>query len=331
VKPFRFGLQATSTNTTEVVRSARKAEDAGFDVFQIGDHVGAAPSALVALAAAATATSRIRLGTLVLNNDLRHPVTLAQELVTLDHASGGRLEVGIGAGHSFTEYAVLGKTFDPPAVRKERFAEAVEILTALFAGGPVTFAGSHYRVDGATTAKPAQARMPLLIAVNGKAALSHAVQHADIVAPNMLGRTLDDGQHHAVRWEASRLDDTITWMQKQAGERWASLEIHALVQALVITDDRTRVATDIAARTAMNTSDILSTPFLCLGTREEIAVHLFACRERWGINYYTVRELEAFVPVMELLRAADARAIAVSNDRVSAARWPTSPCHDRRL
>ena len=72
----------------------------------------------------------------MLNNDLHHPVTLAQELATLDRLSGGRLEVGLGAGHSFTESAAIGVAFDPPAVRKERLAEATEIIAALLAAAP---------------------------------------------------------------------------------------------------------------------------------------------------------------------------------------------------
>ncbi len=112
----------------EVTRSARAAEEAGFHIFQVGDHAGTHLTPFVALAGAAAATSTIRLGTLVLNNDFRHPVAVAQEAATLDHVSGGRLELGLGAGHSFTEYAAMGLRFDPPAVRKARLAEAVEIL-----------------------------------------------------------------------------------------------------------------------------------------------------------------------------------------------------------
>ena len=105
MKAFRFGYQSGADDPAETVRAARAAEDAGFDVFHIGDHVGAGPSVLASLAAAASATTTIRLCPLVLNNDLRHPVVLAQELATIDRLSGGRLEVGLGAGHSFTEYA----------------------------------------------------------------------------------------------------------------------------------------------------------------------------------------------------------------------------------
>ncbi len=306
MRPFRFGFQATATDVGAILRGARLAEEAGFDVFQVGDHVGAEPSPLLSLAAAAEATDTIRLGTLVLNNDLHHPVTLAQELSTLDHLSGGRLEVGMGAGHSFTEYATMGTTFDPPAMRKERLAEAVEIVRALLDGGPVSFAGSHYRLEAAMTLAPLQEHVPILVGVNGRAALAHALEHADIVAPTMLGRTLADGHRHDVRWEAIRLDDTLDWMHERAGGRWPSLEVHALVQSVVLTKDRVRAATDIATRTGMDVADILCTPFLCLGTHEEMAQHLLMCRERWGISYYSVRDIEAFAPVMRLLRRDDA-------------------------
>ena len=288
VKRFRFGLQARSTEPAEIVRQARRAEEIGFDVFQVGDHVGTEPSPLLFLAAAALVTQRIRLGTLVLNNDLRHPVTLAQELATLDHLSAGRLEVGIGAGHSFTEYAALGLAFDPPGVRKRRLAEAVEILRALLDGEPVSVGDGPYRLEDAVTLAPLQDHVPILVGVNGRAALAHAVRHADIVAPTMLGRTLEDGHRHEVRWEATRLDDTVEWMRTQAGEHWPSLELHALVQSVVVTQDRDRAVSEFAQRTGMAVADISSTPFLALGTAEGIAQHLITCRERWGISYFSV-------------------------------------------
>ena len=302
VRPFRFGFQCTSRAPPQVVGAARAAEEAGFDTFQVGDHVGAEPSALVCLGAAAVTTERIRLGTLVINNDLHHPVPLAQEVATLDQVSGGRVEVGLGAGHSFTEYTAMGQPFDPPATRKERLAESVEILRALLDGGPVSRRGAHYRIDEAVTLAPRQEHVPLLVGVNGRTALAHAVRHADIVAPTMLGRTREDGQHHDVRWEASRLDSTVEWMRHEAGERWDGIELHALVQAVVITDDRARVVSEIAGRIGMEVADAACTPFLCIGTHAEIARHLLACRERWGFSYYSVRDMDAFTPVMARLR-----------------------------
>jgi probable F420-dependent oxidoreductase len=300
---FRFGLQSTARDVEGIRNDARSAELAGFDVFQVGDHIGAGVSPLPALAAAAAVTERIMLGTLVLNNDLRHPVVLAQELATLDRLSAGRVEAGIGAGHSFTEYAAAGIPFDPPAVRKERLAESVEILRSLLGGSNTTFRGRHYTLEEATIIPPAQRHVPILVGVNGKTALAHAARHADIVAPTMLGRTLADGQSHETRWEASRLDDTVEWIRQAAATAGRPAFLHALVQAVVVTEDRGSTAQRIATRYGMALSDVLATPFLCLGTHEEISEHLVECRRRWGIEYYTVRAIDEFERVITNLRS----------------------------
>jgi probable F420-dependent oxidoreductase len=302
VRPFRFGFQSTTVDIGEIAQTASAAEAAGFDTFQVSDHVGTQLSPFVALAAASAATTAIRLGTLVLNNDLHHPVVVAQEAATLDRLSGGRLELGLGAGHSFTEYAAMGQTFDPPATRKARLAEAIEIMRGLLDGNEVTYRGAHYNLSGARTLQPRQARVPLLVGVNGRAALAHAARKADIVAPTMLGRTLEDGQRHEVRWEAERLDATMGIVRDAAGARWSQIELHALVQAVVVTDDRQGAAQELAQRLGLRESDVLSTPFLCVGTHEEIAQHLQACRARWAISYFTVRDIDAFAPVITLLR-----------------------------
>ncbi len=196
--------------------------------------------------------------------------------------------------------------FDPPAVRKERLGESVEIVRALLDGGPVSFSGAHYVLDRACTLSSRQEHVPLLVGVNGRAALAHAVRHADIVAPTMLADH-EDGHHHEVRWEASRLDDTVARI-RAAGGRWGAIELHALVQAVVVTDDRHAAAAAIAGRTGMDVADTLSTPFLCLGTHAEMAQHLVACRERWGFSYFSVRDIDAFAPVIERLRDVDAHA-----------------------
>ena len=149
---------------------------------------------------------------------------------------------------------------------------------------------------------PLQEHVPLLVGVNGRTALAHAVRHADIVAPTMLGRTREDGQHHDVRWEAARLDDTVAWMRTAADGRWGGIELHALVQAVVVTEDRHGAAAAIAGRTGIDVADALLTPYLCLGTPAEIADHLLACRERWGFSYFSVRDAGAFAPVIARLR-----------------------------
>lgn len=302
-RPFRFGYQPIGAVPERLHSLARAAEDAGFDVFHTYDHVGGHASALAPLAGLALSTRRVRLCPLVLNNDLHHPVTLAQELATIDRLSSGRLEVGIGAGHAFTEYAAMGSSFDPPAVRKARLAESVEIIRRLLDGERVSARGDHYALADAMTIRPAQERVPLLVAVNGKRALAHAARHADIIGLTMVGRTLPDGEHHEVRWEADRLDATVAWIREQAGERWPQLELNALVQAVVVTVDRQGAAAELAARIpGLAPEDALTTPFLAVGTHDDITEHLLECRRRWGISYYSVRDAEAFAPVIERIR-----------------------------
>jgi probable F420-dependent oxidoreductase len=310
MRPFRFGFQVRQASADELRSLARDAEAAGFDVISTWDHVVDGWAPLAPLLAMADSTTNLRICPLVLNNDFHHPVHLARELASIDQLSGGRLEVGIGAGHAFPEYAAIGQPFDPPAVRKARLAEAVEILRRLLDGEDVTFAGEHYRLERVRTLRARQERVPILVAVNGRAALAHAARHADIVGLAMLGRTLEDGQRHEVRWQADRLERTVAFIRDQAGERAAALELNALVQAVVVTDDRLGAAQELTQQVVgLTVEDALATPFLALGTHDEIAEHLLACRRRWGISYVTVRELGAFAPVIERLKRADAAAL----------------------
>ena len=303
-RPFRFGLQVSRTLSADELRSvARDAEAAGFDVLSTSDHVSEGWAPLLPLLAAADCTTRLRVCPLVLNNDFRHPVHLARELASLDQLSGGRLEVGIGAGHAFTEYAVIGQPFDPPAVRKARLAESVEVLRHLLDGDSVSFAGEHYQLDQVRTMRALQPHVPIMVAVNGRRALAHAARHADIVGLFGLGRTLADGVRHEVRWEADRLDQTVAHIWDQAGERADRLELNALVQSITVTDDRASALDEVVGKIdGLRLEDARVTPFLAIGSVAEIAEHLVTCRERWGISYFTVRDLHAFAPVIALLK-----------------------------
>jgi probable F420-dependent oxidoreductase len=220
-RPLRFGLQVGLLSADELRGRAQAAEAAGFDVISTSDHVSQNWSA--PLLAMADRTTRLRFCPLVLNNDFHHPVHLVREVASLDHLSGGRLELGIGAGHAFTEYAAIGQQFDPPSVRKARMAEAVEIVRALLDGEPVSYKGAHYQLENAQTMRSLQPRLPFLVGVSGRHALAHAAQHADIVGLMGLGRTLADGQHHEVRWQADRLDHTVPTSASRLGIALPSL------------------------------------------------------------------------------------------------------------
>ncbi|MHB1511426.1 MAG: TIGR03621 family F420-dependent LLM class oxidoreductase [Acidimicrobiales bacterium] len=306
MRPFRFGYQIRTDSPEELRREVQAAEAAGFDVVCSFDHLGRCFSALEPLAFAAAWTERVRLCPLVLNNDFHHPGLLAQRLATLDRLSGGRLEVGIGAGHAFPEYEAAGITFEPPTLRKARLAESVEILRRLLDGERVDHHGEHYDLTGLATIEPVQDHVPILVGVNGRAALAHAARSADIIGLTMLGKTLPDGNAHAVRWEPERVDASVAFIAEQAGERAGRLELNALVQAVIVTDDRHRAAEELSAEVpGLGVDHALTAPFLAIGTHDEIAEHLLACRKRWGISYYVVRDTEAFAPVIEALRHED--------------------------
>ena len=307
MRPFRFGYQVRGGTADELRVQAHAAEAAGFDVLHTYDHISTGWTPLLPLLAMANATASIRVCPLVLNNDFHHPVHLAGQLANLDHLTGGRVELGIGAGHSFTEYEAIGQLFDPPAVRKARMGEAVEVIRRLLDGEEVTFEGEHYQLQGVRTMPSMQQPLPIMVGVNGRAALAHAAQHADCIGLTMLGRTLEDGQRHEVRWQSDRLDATVAHIREQAGRRWQQLELNALVQVVDVTDDRRAAAEAMVGDVpSLTVDDALTTPFLAFGTHDEIADHLLRCRERWGISYFSVRSIEAFAPVIERLRSADA-------------------------
>jgi probable F420-dependent oxidoreductase len=184
VPPFRFGLQLiTADSRAALVDRARRAEDLGFDVVQTADHLDEVLPPLLTLATVAGATTTLRLGTLVVNNDLRHPVVLAREAAALDLLSDGRLELGVGAGHSEPEYRSAGLPFDRPGVRIARLGESLTLLDGLLRGDEVTLAGDHYAVTGARVhPRPVQGpRPPLLVGGGGPRLLALAARTADVV------------------------------------------------------------------------------------------------------------------------------------------------------
>src|SRR6267143_1721369 len=148
-RPFRFGVQEHSApNARAWTDKAQLVESLGYKSLYLPDHFTDQLGPIAALMAAADATRTLRVGSLVIDNDYRHPVVLAKEAATLDLLSGGRFELGLGAGFLKTEYDMAGMTFDPPGVRISRLTEALEVLKGLFAERPLTFHGQYYRIDG---------------------------------------------------------------------------------------------------------------------------------------------------------------------------------------
>lgn len=298
-RSFRFGYQLSADDERDPVAAAREAEAAGFDVVLVSDHVGPGVSPMVTLGAIAQATERIRIGTLVLNHDMRNPVQLAWEAATLDRLSVGRLELGLGAGHTPQEYRATGIPMDSPTVRKARLMEGVEVIRQLLEGTTVNFDGTHLHITGAEIDPAHQARVPILVGGNGTALLTHAATHADIIGLQGLGRTKADGHSHQAKWAPEWLDTQIAQVRSGAGDRFAEIELNAMVQVTRITNDYDATVTEACERIEGLTPDhARATPYLLFGTVDQIVAKLHAARDRWGITYFAVRERDAFADVI---------------------------------
>ena len=148
MRPFRFAVQLSAASSPiEWREQAKKIEALGFSTLYVPDHFDDQFGPLVACAVALEATTTLNVGTLVLDNDYRHPVVLAKEVATLDVLSGGRFEFGIGAGWLRTDYETAGIAYDEPGVRVSRLEEALEIFDQLFSRGEATFEGHHYSIS----------------------------------------------------------------------------------------------------------------------------------------------------------------------------------------
>jgi probable F420-dependent oxidoreductase len=302
-RPFRFGLQVFGAQSRrEWQDKARRAEALGFDTVVVPDHVlTPGPFApIAAVDALAEVTSQLRIGTLVLNNDLRHPALVARDAATLDLLSDGRFELGIGAGHAQPEYTELGVPFDRPATRAARLAEAASILRRLFDGETVTTHGAHYRLR-AHTLFPHR-RVRLLVGGNGNRVLRTAAEHADIVGFTGLGRTLDDGQRHEARWRLEEVDAKVDHVRAVAGDRIADLELNVLVQEVRITDNREAAIDEIARRVDTDPTMLRIAPFVLIGSPPQIVEQLHHARERWGFSYFVTRNPEATATIIEAIR-----------------------------
>ncbi|HKB46999.1 MAG TPA: TIGR03621 family F420-dependent LLM class oxidoreductase, partial [Ktedonobacterales bacterium] len=187
--PFRFGVIGEHLSSAEAwSTTARQAEQLGYSTLFIRDHFIPDPfgdqfAPMIALMAAADATKTLRVGSLVLDNDYRHPVILAKEAATLDVLSNGRFELGLGAGWAKTEYQQAGLSFDAPGVRVGRLEEAVQVIKGLFADEPLTFSGTYYRIDQLNGYPKAiqQPHPPILIGASGKRMLAIAAREANSI------------------------------------------------------------------------------------------------------------------------------------------------------
>ncbi|HET6950648.1 MAG TPA: TIGR03621 family F420-dependent LLM class oxidoreductase [Acidimicrobiales bacterium] len=288
-RPVRTGIVAVDVpaSRAEWRDRVRRIDGQGHDVLLTADHLGLWPP-LPPLVAAAEVSDRLRFGTQVLNAEFWNPVLLAREAAAVDVLTGGRLELGFGAGHDAAEFAAAGIAYDPPAERVARLAEAVPVVRRLLAGERVDLDGHRALAAAELGFASSQSPLPIMVGGNGDRVLALAAREADIVS--FVGVTSGTGRVHTnlshFTWDG--LADRIAHVRRQAGEREGMPELSVLVQQVEVTGDR-RAAAEAFAQGLVDTAPLLDSPFVLLGTAADIADQLARLREA-GVGYVTTFE-----------------------------------------
>jgi probable F420-dependent oxidoreductase len=284
---------------------ARHVEELGYHTLVMPDHFGARFALAPALVLAADAASTLRVGSLVYDNDFRHPALLAQEVASIDLLTDGRFEFGLGAGWLKSEYDAAGIPFDAGGTRVDRMAEALHVVKALLDATPLTYEGRFYRLTGLTgSAKPKQQpHPPVLIGGGGRRLLTLAAKEADIISIMPRSRRDGSGLEDADA-SPSAFAVKVAWIREAAGTRFSAIELNTLVQTVMITDQPRAVAAPLAKEYGMEVDEVFETPLVLVGSVNQMAETLEQRRERFGLSYITVfeKDLESLAKVIDRLR-----------------------------
>lgn len=319
-RKFRFAAGGEGNSeeggARKFVKLAQQAEEYGFDTFMIPDQLGNQVGPIAALGALTQATEKIRLGTAMLANGFRHPAVLAKDAATIDVLSRGRLELGLGAGLAKEEFEKGGIAYDPPAVRIEKLDETLTILDVLLRGQECNFDGKHYQIKGLKgSPRPRQGpRPPLAVGAGGPKMLALAAKHADIIS--VAAPTDADGKVLLSGVTMEKTIERVNLIREAAGDRFDDIELSWTITMIVITDDRNEVAEmalnalakgfppNIEADVTLSAEDILGSPYIAIGTFEEIAEQIKNVRAQTSMSYVGVfpTQMDAFAPIIPLLR-----------------------------
>ncbi len=304
--PFRFGVQLSKADSAPAWRdTARTIEGLGYSTLFIPDHFEDQFGPLVALTAAAEATSTLRVGSLVFGNDYRHPVVLAKEIATLDLFSEGRVEFGLGAGWMTTDYEQSGIAADAAGIRISRMAESLAVMKSLWSTGEATYKGEYFQVSGALGAPTPVQRPypPIIIGGGGQRVLGIAAREADIVGVNPSLAAGYIGPEVLETTTAEYYRQRIEWIKQAAGKRFGDLELQCLTFLVQIVPDREDAIARLAGALSVTAEQIEHSPVAMIGTTDEIAETLRERREQFGFSYIVVHEaeMESFAPVVAAL------------------------------
>ncbi len=303
---FRFGVQCSFAGSgKEWAEKAARVEELGYATLCVPDHFDDQLAPVPALVAAAAATSTLRVGTLVLDNDYRHPLLTAKEAATVDVLSDGRLELGMGAGWMRSDYEQSGITCDPPGVRIDRLEEGLAVVKGLLGGGKFSFSGRYYTVTNHPgTPLPVQRpRPPILVGGGGRRILTLAGREADIVSVNFDLRSGSVGPQVGATATAEATAEKVRWVREAAGDRFDDIELSHTAYLTMVTDDREAVAGGLGSGFGLDADQVLAMPNFAIGTVVQIADELERRRDELGFSYVIVGGEchEAMAPVVARL------------------------------
>jgi probable F420-dependent oxidoreductase len=319
LRPFRFGVQLRGAESRrEWVGMARAAEDLGYDSLTLPDHFDHQLGPIAGLMAAADATSRIRLGHLVLCNDHHHPLALAKELATLDLLSEGRLDIAVGAGHDKAEYLRAGIAFDVPSVRIARLAEALDVILGLMGPHPFSYQGQYYRINNLDgMPKPFQKPPRVFIGGGGPRMLDVCAKYGDVIGIN---GTVTPGPVPSAVWTSelripaisqdswktmtkSSFAEKVAYVRQKAGDRADDIEFSVRAFITKVTPDRDAIMDQLSRELELDRHILDDSPFVVVGPVEQIVADLTTRRAELGVSHVVVgaAEMHEFAPVVAAL------------------------------
>jgi len=305
VKPFRFAIQTGPFTDVEALRSfAKQVEDLGYDELFSYDHIGdrrnIAVDPFIPLIVAAEATTRLRVGPLVLNNEFHDPGLLARTAISADQMTGGRLVLGMGTGYAQSEHDSIGKRLLPPGPRVTRFGESLHVVRELWEHGACEFSGEHHQIDVEQIGvRPIQEQVPFLIGGHGRRVVTLAGQYASIFQFTGLVHG-EDGNPSGAGFPIDQVLQRAAWLEEAAGERTREIERSVLVQAAEIGPDAISME-DLAERFDHSVEVVRGTPFALVGSEQQVIDKIERLREQLGVSHFVVRDPEGFAPIVAAL------------------------------
>jgi probable F420-dependent oxidoreductase len=314
VRPFRFiaPMPKLDQSVDRWRDALRRIEDLGFSTVSVSDHFtqGWVMEPTIAMAAAADATSRLRVLSLVLGNDYRHPVLVHKAMATLDVLSSGRVELGLGAGWLLSDYRAADIPYGPAGVRIDRLEESLEIIKGLFGPAPLNFSGKHYQITALEgLPKPIQRpRPPLMVGGGRRRVLSVAGRHADIIGINPSLQNGVVSPAAILDMTPERVTQKVAWAKEAAaaaGRPATDIEFQLSMLICRVSSSAgpaEAAVSSLAARADVDPDVLARSPAALAGSVEECIERLLENRERYGISYVNVGgNVDAVGPIVQRL------------------------------